>query len=65
MPNIVFARIQRLHKVDEILNEFRRTRLVSSMVGRHGELEVRRVGGQGDWDCAQHCVCEDPKASES
>ena len=61
----MFARIRRFWKVEETLNEFRRARLVSSMVGGRGELEVRRVGGQGDWDCAQGCVCEDPKASES
>ena len=62
---VVFARLRRVWNVEETPNEFRRARLVSSMVGRHGELEVRRVGGQGDWDCAQHCVCEGPEGSES
>ena len=33
MPNVVFARIRRLHKVDKILKEFRQTRLVSRVVG--------------------------------
>ena len=47
----VFARVQMVQKVEETLNEFRRTRLVSSMVGVRTEWEVRRVGGQGDWDC--------------
>ena len=48
MPNVVFARIRRLQKVDEILNEFRRTRLVSRAVGGRTEREVRWVGGE--WD---------------
>ena len=61
----MFARIRRFWKVEEMLNEFRRARLVSSTVGGRGEWEVRRVGGQGDWDSPQRCVCEYPKASES
>ena len=59
----MFARLQRVWNVEERLNEFRQAHLVSSMVGGCGEWEVTRVGGQGDWDCAQRCVCEDPKAS--
>jgi len=61
----VFARVQMVQKVEETLNKFRRTRLVSSMVGICMKWEVRRVGGQGDWHCGQCCVCKDPEGSKS
>jgi len=63
--SVVFARVQRVQKVGKTLNEFRRTHLVSSVVGGCTEWEVRRVGGWGDWDCVQHCVWEGPEGSES
>jgi len=40
---VVFERVQRVQKFEETLNEFRQTRLMSSMVGGCTEWEVRRV----------------------
>ena len=62
---VVFARVQRVQKVEETLNEFKRTRLVTRrMAGRTG-WEIRRVEGEWDCDCARRCVCEGPERSES
>ena len=62
---IVFARVQRVQKVEETLNKFKRICLVTRrMAGRTG-WEIRRVEGEWDCDCARHCVCEGPEHSES
>ena len=45
---VVFARVQRVQKVEETLNEFRQTRLVSRNMGGLREWEGTWVGGQGD-----------------
>jgi hypothetical protein len=37
MHPVVFARVQRIQNVEETLNEFKRTRLVSRKVGGHRE----------------------------
>jgi hypothetical protein len=65
VPNVVFARIQRVQKVEEMLNEFKRTRLVSRKVGGRTEWKVRRVESEWDCDCARCCVWEGPEGSES
>ena len=65
VPNVVFAMIRRLHKVDEILNECRRTRLVSRAVDGRTERGVRWVGGEWDCYCSCRCVCKDPEGLES
>jgi len=65
VPSIVFARIQKVQKVEETLNEFKRIHLVNRKMGRCMEWEGRQVGGQVDWDCAQCCVCKSPDGSES
>jgi len=61
----VFVRAQKARKVEETLNEFKRTRLVSRKMGGHPGWGGRWVGGQVDWDCAPCCVCESPDGSES
>jgi len=58
VPNVVFARVQMVQKVEEILNEFKRTRLVSRDMGGHMERQVGWVGGEWDCDCTHHCVCK-------
>ena len=45
---VVFARLQRVQNVEETLNEFKRTRLVSGNVGRPREWAGTWVGGQRD-----------------
>ena len=60
----VFARVQRVQKVEETLNEFKRTRLVSRNVGRPREWEGTWVGGQRDCDCALRCIGEGPEGSK-
>jgi len=65
VPSFVFARIQRVQKVEETLNEFKQICLVNRKMGGHTEWEGRWVGGQVDWDCVQHCVCKSPDGSES
>ena len=62
---VVCGRVQRVQKVEETLNEFKRTRLVSRNVGRRREWEGRRVGGQVDCDRAPRCICEGPEGSET
>ena len=47
---VVCGKVQRVQKVEETLNEFKRTCLVSRNVGRCREWEGRRVGGQVDCD---------------
>ena len=64
MQEVVFANIQRAQKVEDILNEFKPTCLVSKRVGGRMEWEGRPLEGQGDWDCACHCVWEGPEGSE-
>jgi len=61
----VFARAQKAWKVEETLNEFKRTHLVSRKMGGCMGWGGRWVGGQVDWDCALCCVCESPDGSES
>jgi len=62
---IVFARAQKAQKVEETLNKFKRTHLVSRKMGRCMGWGGRQIGGQVDWDCAPCCVCESPDGSES
>ena len=65
MHTVVFARVQRVQRVEETLNEFKRTRLVGRRMGGHMEWEIRWVGGEWDCDCACRCVWEGPEGSES
>ena len=65
MHSIVFVRVQRVQNVEETLNEFKRTRLVSRKVGGRMEWEGRRLGGQVDCDCAPRCICEGLEGSDS
>ena len=53
---VVFARVQRVQKVEETLNEFKRTRLVGRRMAGRTEWEIRRVEGEWDCDCARCCV---------
>jgi len=39
---VVFARVQRVQKVEKTLNKFKRTRLVSRKEGGHTEWERKR-----------------------
>jgi len=39
---VVFARVQRVQKVEKTLNKFKRTRLVSMKEGGHTEWERKR-----------------------
>jgi len=48
VPKVLFARVQRVQKVEEILKEFKQTRSVSRDMGGRVEREVRWVGGE--WD---------------
>jgi hypothetical protein len=48
---VVFGRVQRIQKVEQTLNEFKRTRLVSGRMGGHTEWEIRWV--ESEWDCDQ------------
>jgi len=43
VPKVLFARVQRVQKVEEILKEFKRTRSVSRDMGGRAEREVRWV----------------------
>ena len=65
MHTVVFARVQRVQRVEETLNEFKRTRLVGRRMGGCMEWEIRWVGGEWDCDCAHCCVWEGPEGSES
>ena len=58
---VVFGRVQRVQKVEEELNEFKRTRLVGRRMAGGTVWEIRRVGGELDCDCARHCVWEGPE----
>ena len=58
------AGVQRVQKVEETLNKFKRTRLVSRNMGRLREWEGTWVGGQRDFDCALHCIGEGPEGPE-
>ena len=53
---VVFGRVQRVQKVEETLNEFKRTRLVGRRMAGRTEWEIRRVEGECDCDCARCCV---------
>ena len=65
MCGVVFARVQRVQKVEETLNEFRRTHLVSRNMGGLREWEGTWVASEDKGtDCAQHCVCEGPESPE-
>ena len=59
---VVFARVQRVQKVEGTLNKFQKTHLVSKNVGGCKEWEGRRVGGQVDCDHAPCCICEGPES---
>ena len=61
---VAFARVQRVQTVEETLNEFKRTRLVSRKVGGRTEWEISCIGGQVDYDCVRRCVFQAPKGSE-
>ena len=61
---VAFARVQRVQTVEETLNEFKRTRLVSRKAGGRTEWEISCLGGQVDYDCVRRCVCQAPKGSE-
>ena len=54
MPKVVFTKIQSVQNVEETPNEFKRTRLVISMLGKHMELWRGGVGGNRvegcDWE---------------
>jgi hypothetical protein len=63
--SVVFGRVQRVQKVEETLNKFKRTRLVSRRMGGRTEWEIRWVEGEWDCDCASCCVCEGPDGSKS
>ena len=52
----MFATVQRVQKVEETLNEFKRTRLVGRRMAGRTEWEIRRVEGEWDCDCARCCV---------
>jgi hypothetical protein len=54
VPKVAFAKVQMVQKVEEILNEFKRTRLVSRDMGGRMEREVRWVGGE--WECDLHML---------
>ena len=60
----VFARVQMVQKVEETLNKFKRTRLVSRDMGRCREWKVRWVGGERDCYCSCRCVCKDSEGLE-
>ena len=62
---VVFVRVQRVQTVEETLNEFKRTRLVSGRMGGRTKWEIRWVEGEWDCDCARRCVCKGPDGSES
>ena len=62
---VVFARLQRVQNVEETLNEFKRTRLVSRKVGGRTEWEISWVGGQVNCDSAVRCICEGPEGPDS
>ena len=42
----VFARVQRVQKVEETLKEFKRTCLVSGRTGEHTKWEITWVEGE-------------------
>jgi len=63
--SIVFGRVQRVQKVEETLNEFKRTCLVSARMGGCTEWEIRWVESEWDCDCTRCCVWEGPEGSES
>ena len=54
MPKVVFMKIQSVQNIEETPNEFKRTRLVISMLGEHTELWRGGVGGNQvdgcDWE---------------
>ena len=60
----VFARVQRVQKVEETLNKFKQTCLVSRNMGRPREWEGTWVEGQRDFDCALRCIGEGPEGPE-
>ena len=62
---VAFARVQRVQKVEETLNEFKRTHLVSKRMGGHTKWEIRWAEGEWECDCAHRCVCEGSEGSES
>jgi hypothetical protein len=47
VPKVVFTKIQSVQNVEETPNEFKRTRLVISMLGEHTELWRGGVGETG------------------
>ena len=47
---------QMAQKVEETLNEFKRTRLVSRKMGKHAEWRGSQVGGELEGEWVQHCV---------
>ena len=61
----VFGRVQRVQKVEETLNEFKRTHVVGRRMAGRTEWEIRRVEGEWDCDCTSRCVWEGPEGSYS
>ena len=61
---VVFARLQRVQNVEETLNKFKRTCLVSRKVGGRTEWEISCIGGHVDYDCVRRCVFQAPKGSK-
>ena len=57
---VAFPWVQRVQNTEETLNKFKPTRLVSWKVGGRTEWEISWVGGQVDYDCVRHCVCQAP-----
>ena len=60
--HVAFARVQRVQKVEETLNEFKRTRLVSERMGGRMKWEIRWAEGEWECDCARRWG---PEGSES
>jgi len=63
--SVVFARVQRVQNIEETLNEFKRTCLVSRKVGGHMEWQGSRIGGELEGEWVQRCVDGGPDGSES
>ena len=61
---VAFVRVQRVQRLEETLNEFKRTRLPRRKVGGRMEWEVRPVGGQVNCECEPRCISVGPEGSE-
>jgi len=63
--SVVFARVQRVQNIEETLNKFKRTHLVSRKVGGHMEWQGSWIGGELEGEWVQRCVDGGPDGSES